>query len=89
MFNNKVNFNIDNEFKNYVFKYIIIQIFLSFIVFVFLYYNFGIKLAGLMMYIFLMLSFFIMWVDIKIQMRYFELKDEIKNIKYVIGIKKK
>lgn len=83
-----VNFNINQEFKNYVFKYVMLNILLSFIVFVFLYFIYDLKLAGLMMYVYLMLSIFIMIVDIRIQSKYFQLKNEIANLKYVVGSKK-
>jgi len=81
-------FKLDKDFKKYVYKYVTLLILVSFIIFSTLLFNFELKMAGLIMYIFLFISFFVMLVDLKLQYKLFKIEQEIKNIKSILrGIK--
>ena len=80
----KNKFKLDKEFKKYVYKYVTLLIIISFIVFSTLYFNFELKMAGLIMYIFLFISFFIMIIDLRLQYKLYKQEQEIENIKDVL-----
>lgn len=77
-------FKLNSEFRKYVTKYVSLQFLGSFILFVTLLFTYDLKFAGLIMYVFMFMSLFIMVIDIRGQYKYFQLDLEIKNLKYII-----
>lgn len=81
----KYNFNLEKDFKKYMIKQIIFHLSITFFFFVLFLFNFGIVMASFMLWVFLVLGVLILYVDIKNEYKYTNLKNEIENIKQIVG----
>jgi hypothetical protein len=85
----RLRFNIDLEFRKYIIQQLIIYFIITFFFFVLFLYNFGVIMAGFILWITFYNFLMYVYLDIKFSKDNYDLEKRIDNIEYIIrNIKK-